>query len=621
MSNAGYSATYSPEDNKLRLYAGGRLPADVYQHVKAAGFRWAPRQELFVAPMWTPPREDLLLELCGEIGDEDTSLVDRAGERAEAFENYSDKRAADANQAQRAVSQIADGIPLGQPILVGHHSERHARRDAKKIEDGMRRAVRMWETSQYWTQRAAGALRHAKYKERPDVRARRIKKIEAERRKRIREKTEAELHTRRWNVADLDYNKARHIANFDHVSRCYPLADYPRDEPASQYEGAMCLWSALEGIITPEQARDIALKCHAGMIEWCDRWLGHIDNRLAYERAMLGESGGTIADRTKPEKGGACRCWCSPAHGRGWSTIQKVNKVSVSLLDNWGNDGPDFRRLIRFDELKAMMSKAEVDAARDAGRLVEETPRGFGLRSAAPDDPPPAPKPPKPKDEQAGLFEAMRDTLANGGVKAISAPQLFQTPRELAEQMIDLADVEPGHRVLEPSAGTGNLIGAMGGRMFAAGDTTGQGASPSSSSIVAVEINLALADHLRAAYPLTAVQCCDFLDQHPGPLSDTSANGRIGWGWFDRVVMNPPFTKGQDRQHVRHAFGFLKPGGRLVAIMSPGPFFHGSKAAQDFRDWFDDLGGTVHELPSGTFKNAGTNVDTRLVIIDKDQGD
>lgn len=628
MSETGYTATYSPDDNKLRMYADGRLPDELYQRVRAAGFRWAPRQELFVAPMWTPSREDLLIELCGEIGDEDTSLAERAEERAERFDDLSDKRAADADSARAAVDRIADGIPMGQPILVGHHSEKRARKDAEKIERGMGRAVRMWQTSKYWTDRAAGALRHAKYKERPDVRARRIKKLEADRRREIKRKTNAETATKLWNCAGLDYEKARHIANFDHVSRCYPLADYPRDEPASQYEGDMCLWSALEGIISPEQAREIALKAHAGMIEWCSRWIGHIDNRLAYERAMLGESGGTVADRTKPEKGGACRCWCSPAHGRGWSTIQKVNKVSVSLLDNWGNDGPDFRRLIRFDELKAVMSKAEVDAARGAGRLIEETPRGFGLRSAAPTDPAPPPKPTEPKDGRTEQFEAMRDTLRDGGVKAVSAPQLFQTPRELAEQMIELADIEPGHRVLEPSAGTGNLIGAMGGRMFAPSlEHNGQGLLISSSTagrsmgeIVAVEINLALADHLRAAYPLTAVQCCDFLDQHPGPQPTATDLhvGRLGWGFFDRVVMNPPFAKGQDIAHVRHAYDFLKPGGRLVAIMSEGPFFRSDRKARKFREWLDERDSVSEQLPADTFKVSGTGVHTRLVVIEKD---
>ena len=35
------------------------------------------------------------------------------------------------------VHKLADSIPLGQPILVGHHSERHARRDADRISSGM----------------------------------------------------------------------------------------------------------------------------------------------------------------------------------------------------------------------------------------------------------------------------------------------------------------------------------------------------------------------------------------------------------------------------------------------------------------------------------------------------
>jgi hypothetical protein len=133
------NATYSPEDNKLRLYAETRLDPELYARVKAAGFIWAPKQDLFVAPMWTPGREDLLIELCGEVGDEDTSLIDRAEERAERFEDYSDKRGKDAERARAGVSAITDHIPLGQPILVGHHSEKHARKDAARIENGMQK--------------------------------------------------------------------------------------------------------------------------------------------------------------------------------------------------------------------------------------------------------------------------------------------------------------------------------------------------------------------------------------------------------------------------------------------------------------------------------------------------
>jgi hypothetical protein len=162
-----YTATYSPEDNKLRLYSSSRLDAETYARVKEAGFSYAPKQELFYAPMWTPHREDLLLEMCEEIDDEDRTLVERAEERSERFSEYSDKRSEDADRAHNSVSAIADGIPFGQPILVGHHSERRARKDAERIETGMRKAIKMWDTSKYWTDRGAGAVRHAKYKSGP----------------------------------------------------------------------------------------------------------------------------------------------------------------------------------------------------------------------------------------------------------------------------------------------------------------------------------------------------------------------------------------------------------------------------------------------------------------------
>lgn len=197
-----YTATYSPEDNKLRLYSLSRLPKDLYDRVKAAGFKWAPKQELFVAPMWTPGREDLLLELCGEIEDEDTTLVDRAEERSERFSEYSDKRAEDAARAHKAVEAITEHIPLGQPILIGHHSERRARKDAERIQTGMRHAVKMWDTSKYWTDRAAGALRHAKYKELPAVRARRIKGLEADKQKQERYLSEAITNQKAWAACE-----------------------------------------------------------------------------------------------------------------------------------------------------------------------------------------------------------------------------------------------------------------------------------------------------------------------------------------------------------------------------------------------------------------------------------
>lgn len=213
-----YQASYDPSDNKLRLRVSQRLDAETYARVKALGFIWAPKQDLFVAPMWTPARADFLVELAGEIGDEDTSLVERAEERAGRFDDYADHRERDAVSAEKAVHVISDGIPFGQPILIGHHSQRRAERDAKKIENSVRKAAAMWDTSAYWLERAAGAIAHAKYKERPAVRARRIKTIEADRRREVRAIAEAERFTSLWNKnPEITQEWAIQVANYDHI--------------------------------------------------------------------------------------------------------------------------------------------------------------------------------------------------------------------------------------------------------------------------------------------------------------------------------------------------------------------------------------------------------------------
>jgi len=63
-SSFKYSATYSAEDNKLRLRAfneAERMSEELYSEAKAIGFSWAPLQRLFVKPRWTPAAEDFCL--------------------------------------------------------------------------------------------------------------------------------------------------------------------------------------------------------------------------------------------------------------------------------------------------------------------------------------------------------------------------------------------------------------------------------------------------------------------------------------------------------------------------------------------------------------------------------
>lgn len=593
------TATYSPDDNKLRIYPFARLPKDVYDRVKAAGFSWAPKQELFVAGMWTPERADLLVELCGEIEDDDRSLVDRAEEREARFEDYREARTEDYHAAHAAVKAIADHIPLGQPILVGHHSERRARKDAERIENGMRKAVKLWETAEYWQSRAAGALRHAKYKERPDVRARRIKTIEADRRRMEREKARVSDAVKLFALVDQPEKfKPREDGQpWTREARAYYLAGRMSGGPYMAIVDGHLRYSAYD-VLAPDDKRYKA--CPAMTVDevlaklgrWetevharADRWIAHCDLRLAYERAMLGEAGGTATDRTGPAVGGAVRCWASPRGG--WSYVQKVNKVSVTVLDNWGNGRDHFTRTIEFDKLHAVMSKAEVAQAKAEGRLVESAPdskgriEGFLLREL--------PAPPAPPEKEIEIdttaVEAMKATL-KAGVQVVSVPTLFETPREVARRVVELAYIRPGHKVLEPSAGTGILAEAV------------RAAVPD-AELQLIEINHGLAERLSQRFTAPHEPICrsvlqgDFLELSPAQL-----------GRFDRIVMNPPFDHGSDIRHIQHARAMLAPEGRLVAICAAGPKQEAA-LVPEAESW--------EYLPAGTF--AGTGVRAAIVVL------
>jgi hypothetical protein len=366
-----HTATYTPDDNKLRLYPLGRLDDETYKLVHDAGFRWAPKQELFVAPAWSPWRADLLLKLCGEIEDDDKSLVERAEERADRFEEYAESRRADSAEAFDAGRRLADSIPFGQPILVGHHSEGRARRDAERIASATAASCRLWETASYWDRRAVAALASAKYKQQPQVRARRIKKLEAELRGFERQVKSAEGALRAWRTDGLTREQALDVANKHHYhSFSFSLAEYPREAPASLYEGPISLWGALDGfIIEPEQARDLAVRGHEAAIRHADRWKVHLNFRLTYERAMLAEQGGLVTDRKKPEVGGACRCLWAPRGA--WAVIQRVNPKSVTVHHTYQPGGRVFRQTVPFDKLGDVMSKAALDAARADGRVSD----------------------------------------------------------------------------------------------------------------------------------------------------------------------------------------------------------------------------------------------------------
>lgn len=88
--------------------------------------------------------------------------------------------------------------------------------------------------------------------------------------------------------------------------------------------------------------------------------------------------------------------------------------------------------------------------------------------------------------------------------------------------------------------------------------------------------------------------------------------------------MNPPFDRGRDCDHVRHAYQFLKPGGVLVAIMSARAEFAEDARHKALHALVDEVRRVNYrnsarwdDLPERSFAHAGTNVNTVMLVLEK----
>ncbi len=66
-----------------------------------------------------------------------------------------DRASKEADSQWKRMDNIASVIPLGQPILVGHHSERRHRRDLKTMDNAMRKSVEANKRAAEFERRAA----------------------------------------------------------------------------------------------------------------------------------------------------------------------------------------------------------------------------------------------------------------------------------------------------------------------------------------------------------------------------------------------------------------------------------------------------------------------------------
>lgn len=169
--------------------------------------------------------------------------------------------------------------------------------------------------------------------------------------------------------------------------------------------------------------------------------------------------------------------------------------------------------------------------------------------------------------------------------------EFFETPDEVGNTLVGLLSIEPGMKILEPSAGHGAIA-----------DIVRAACSDCSISVIEID-NENRAVLKEKGYKLIGKDFLKYKKKKP---------------LFDRIAMNPPFSKHQDIDHVRHAWKFLKPGGRLASVMAGGTEFREDKKTTAFLEWAEQQPNyQIFQLPPGSFKESGTGVNTIILTIQK----
>jgi predicted RNA methylase len=201
------------------------------------------------------------------------------------------------------------------------------------------------------------------------------------------------------------------------------------------------------------------------------------------------------------------------------------------------------------------------------------------------------------EDAPADIVAALADLSALGLTHTRRSEQQlaldqFSTPAPLASLVVLAAQVRPGDRVLEPSAGVG-MIAAV--------------AEACGGALVLNELSdrrAGLLDGLFAAASRTRLDGAHLADLLPDA------------GQFHAVVMNPPFAA--LGSHLLAALQCLADGGRLCAIVPAAALADRGLLAMLCRQ--GRVVGAL-ALPNGAFAKHGTSVNTGLLVVDRCPGD
>lgn len=194
------------EHQGIQISFDGKPSEEIRKKLKSNGFRWSGRQKIWYARGYNAQViADQLADYGGEIGEplSFAEKIERKVEKAEArskrFDAMATKAESNSQQLYGEASKMADIIPLGQPILVGHYSEGRDRRYRNRIQSKFEKSFEEGKKAEHFKNRAEAS---ADFKERTfdlGTTLRRIEKLETQIR-RIKARSD-------WHIDNADTDK------------------------------------------------------------------------------------------------------------------------------------------------------------------------------------------------------------------------------------------------------------------------------------------------------------------------------------------------------------------------------------------------------------------------------
>lgn len=306
----------------------------------------------------------------------------------------------------------------------------------------------------------------------------------------------------------------------------------------------------------PLQVSEVDQKLSVKLKESADKMQSYIDFKLSSNRLMNTNKRYKQAMQARTEG----------------LQLERTQKAMYILSDMWANGTvPEILKQFKTKQLiyEAMSSKKTMvqngyhSFYSCDGKPYKDTPEVLALWALL-----------IPKTEEQKKAEELQAKIES--LQFSNIPGYFPTSDLVIDKMIEYADIQPEDIILEPELGSYSIADKV---------------KPLCKRIDGYEINYTLAEICKAKGFL--IDQKDFLAVEPRQV-------------YDKVLMNPPFEKWQDIAHIKHAMKFLKPDGKLIAICANGP--RQEKELKTLCDIWE-------YLPVGSFKHAGTGVNTAMIVI------